>query len=102
EASMVEVPGYPPSAVVLVQLHPDGGIPAAYLQLALGGADDLICQLPPASDVAAATIGGGYLWAYVQRDGGAYSLEAYSLTGVPLSTEGWPLAEGIAGQRRSR
>ena len=34
--------------------------------------------------------------------GGTWGLEAYPLTGVPLSAGGWPMADGIAGQRRSR
>jgi hypothetical protein len=101
EATLLELAGYPPGVAALIQLHRDGGA-AAYLQLTVGSAGDLTCPLPEASDVAAAAIGSGYLWAYVNRDGGAYALEAYPLTGLPLSTTAWPLADGIAGQRRAR
>jgi len=102
EASMIELAGFPPAVAALVQLHADAGIASAYLQLTVGSMGDLTCPLPDNSDVAAASIGNGMLWAYLNRDGGAYLLEGYPLTGLPLGTSGWPLADGIAGQRRAR
>jgi hypothetical protein len=101
EASLLDLTGFPPGVAALIQLHLDGGA-AAYLQLTVGSAGELNCPLPEASDVAAAAIGSGYLWAYVNRDGGPYTLEAYPLTGLPLSTTAWPQADAIAGQRRAR
>ncbi|MBK7862037.1 MAG: hypothetical protein IPJ65_26140 [Archangiaceae bacterium] len=101
EASLLELSGYPPGVMSLIQLHRDGGA-AAYLQLSVGSAGDLTCPLPEQSDVAGAAIGAGYLWVYGNRDGGPYALEAYPLTGVPLSGSAWPLADGVAGQRRAR
>ncbi len=102
EAAMIDLPGYPLGVVSLVQLHSDAGIASAYLQIAIGSEGELICPLPRDSEVAAAAIGSGYLWAYVSRDGGTWGLEAYPLTGLPVPLSGWPLADGVAGQRRAR
>lgn len=101
EASLLDLVGFPPGVAALIQLHRDGGA-SAYLELTVGSQGDLTCPLPFGSDVAAAAIGSGYLWAYVSRDGGTYTLEAYPLTGLPLAGNAWPLADGIAGQRRAR
>jgi hypothetical protein len=101
EAALLDLAGFPPGVLTLVQLHTDAG-PNAWLRLALNGVSDLACPFPPGSDIAGATIGGGLLWAYVQRDGGPWALEAYPLSGVSPSFSGWPLADGISGQRRAR
>lgn len=102
EASLLELVGFPPGVASLVQLHGDGGVASAYLHITIGSMGDLVCPLPKDTEVAAAAIGSGHLWAYVSRDGGTFALEAYPLTGLPLSGSGWPLADGIAGQRRAR
>lgn len=101
EASLLDLTGFPPGVAAVVQLRRDAGA-NALLQLTVGSMGDLSCPLPFGSDVAGAAIGNGYLWAYVNRDGGAYALEAYPLTGLPLTTSAWPLADGLSGQRRAR
>ncbi len=102
EATMIDLPGFPGAVGTLIQTHHDAGVASAYLQLSVGGRGDLVCPLPPRTDVAAAAIDNGVLWAYLSRDGGTYRLETYLLTGVPLETTGWPLADGLSGQRRAR
>jgi hypothetical protein len=101
EAALLDLGGFPPGVLAVVQLHGDAG-DSASLRLALNASSDLACPFPAHSDIAGAAIGGGFVWIYVERDGGPYALEAYPLSGISPNAQGWPLADGIAGQRRAR
>jgi hypothetical protein len=100
EATLLDAVGPTTGFAALVQTSTDAG-GAAFLQLGLGSDPSLTCALPEGSDVAGAAFGGGYLWAYLRRDGG-FVLESYPLTGLALAADAWPVADGIAGQRRAR
>jgi hypothetical protein len=101
EASMLEVPGFPPGVAALVRLDLDGGA-QTYLELSVGSRGGLKCPLPPHSDVVAAAFGGGYLWTYLKRGDGPFVLEAYRIEELPISSRDGPMADGRYGQRRAR
>lgn len=78
----------------------DGGTQAA-LEVFADAKRVLFCPFPGEGTLSAAVFEGGMLYTVFARDAG-YKLEAYDVTILPLSSQGWPAPNGVSGARRAR
>jgi hypothetical protein len=90
----------PGAVVALTSQQLDGGV-HAQVDLFAVGETLFSCPLPANSRVAGAVFDRGFVFVLVER-GGVWTLEAYDLANLPLSTSGWPQAYGVSGSRRGR
>lgn len=78
----------------------DGGLVNA-LEIYAEGKQALACAFPSPGRLAAAVFEAGMLFTVFERDGG-FMLEAYDVSTLRASTQGWPSLTGISGTRRAR
>jgi|CXWL01.1.fsa_nt_gi hypothetical protein len=78
----------------------DGGTQAAF-EVFGDGKRVLFCPIPGEGTISAAVIEGGILYTVSSLDGG-HTLSGYDVKMLPLSSRGWPVANGVSGARRAR
>ena len=95
----------PPVSVDLVstvlRVEHDAGV-QSYLEVYAAGERAVLCRFPDGTAVEQAAFGDGRLLTFARRGDGGLRLEAWELTGLPATTSGWPVADGVAGTRRAR
>ncbi len=91
---------YPGAFVTLVQSVTDAGT-FTYLELYADGTRADVCPFSQDLQLGGALFNGSDLWLLVDR-GAGWQLERYLLGSGLLLQSGWPVADGLAGQRRAR
>jgi hypothetical protein len=100
EAALVTLsPGAVATLVTADFRAQDAGL-GAFLQLFVDGKREVLCPLPPESaGVRGAVFASGRLFALIDGGDAGMRLEAYELHALPLSSSGWPQANGLEAQR---
>jgi len=91
-----------PDAFAVLLQRESGAVTQTFLEAYVGGALWLSCPLPDETALRGALFDGNTLWLLANHADAGWKLERYPLGAWPLSQSGWPVHDGVSGQRRAR
>ncbi len=91
-----------PNAFAVLLQRDGGAVTQTFLEAYVLGQLSLSCPFPDDLEVQGALFDGSTLWLMANRAGMGWRLERYPLGAWPMSRTGWPVSDGVSGQRRAR